>query len=197
MRLFARHSGLDATLDETTTLNFRRLLKTHGQATKMLEAVNSRLARNGQSLRAGTIVNATIIHAPSSTKNAHKARVPQMHQTRKGKQWYFGMKVHIAVDEFSGQVHYVKCTAANVSEMTVTHELLHGKEDSLFGDSGYTGADARAELSNCKATFFIAAKRSKVKAIGNARDRKQVECRERCKSSLRTKVEHPFRAIKR
>lgn len=87
MRLFARHSGLDAIPDETTTINFRRLLKTHVLAAKMLEAVNSHLARNGQSLRAGTIVNATIIHAPSSTKSANKARDPQIHQTRKGKQW--------------------------------------------------------------------------------------------------------------
>lgn len=107
------------------------------------------------------------------------------------------MKEHIGVDEFSGLVHHVKCTAANVSEVTVTYELLNGKEDSVFGDSGYTGADTRAELSNCKATFFIAAKRSKVKAICNARDRKQVECRERCKASLRAKVEQPFWEIKR
>ncbi len=171
MRLFARLSGLDAIPDETTTLNFRRLLEKHGLAAKMLEAVNAHLARKGQSLRAGTIVDATIIHAPNSTKNADQARDPEMHQTRKGNQWYFGMKAHIGVDEFSGLVHHVKCTAANVGDVTVTHELLHGKEDCVFGDSGYTGADKRTELSDCSATFFIAAKRSKVKAIGNARAR--------------------------
>ncbi|WP_414490259.1 IS5 family transposase [Stenotrophomonas maltophilia] len=197
MRLFARLSGLDAIPDETTILNFRRLLEKHGLAAKMLEAVNAHLARKGQSLRAGTIVDATIIHAPSSTKNADQARDPEMHQTRKGNQWYFGMKAHIGVDEFSGLVHHVKCTAANVGDVTVTHELLHGKEDCVFGDSGYTGADKRTELSDCSATFFIAAKRSKVKAIGDAREREQVERWESCKASLRAKVEHPFRVIKR
>ncbi|OBU47860.1 MULTISPECIES: IS5 family transposase [Stenotrophomonas] len=197
MRLFARLSGLDAIPDETTILNFRRLLEKHGLAAKMLEAVNAHLARKGQSLRAGTIVDATIIHAPSSTKNADKARDRQMHQTRKGNQWYFGMKAHIGVDEFSGLVHHVTCTAANVGDVTVTHELLHGKEDCVFGDSGYTGVEKRTELSGCSATFFIAAKRSKVQAIGNARERRQVERWESCKASVRAKVEHPFRVIKR
>lgn len=91
----------------------------------------------------------------------------------------------------------MKCTAANVGDVTVTHELPHGKEDCVFGDSGYTGADKRTELSDCSATFFIAAKRSRVKAIGNAREREQVERWESCKASLRAKVEHPFRVIKR
>lgn len=196
MRLFALLSGLDVIPDETTIPNFRRLLDKHGFAAKMLEAVNAHLVRKGQSLRAGTIVDATIIHEPSSTKNADKARDPEM-QTRKGNQWYFGMKAHIGVHELSGFVHHVKCTAADVSDVTLTDALLHGKEDCVFGDSGYTGADKRAELSNCKATFFIAAKRSKVKAIGNARERKQVERWESWKASLRAKVEHPFRVIKR
>lgn len=118
MRMFARLSGLDVIQDETTILNFRRLLEEHG-----LEAVNAHLARKGQSLRAGTIVDATIIHAPSSTKNATKARDPEMHQTRKGNQWHFGMKAHIGVDELSGLVHHVKYTAANVSDVTVTDTL--------------------------------------------------------------------------
>jgi IS5 family transposase len=100
MRLFARLSVLDAIPDETTILNFRRLMETHGLAARMLEADNAHLARKGQSLRAGTIVDATIISAPSSTKNADKARDPEMHQTKKGNQWYFGMKAHIGVDEF-------------------------------------------------------------------------------------------------
>lgn len=138
-----------------------------------------------------------IIHAPSSTKNAGKERDPEMHQTRKGNQWYFGMKAHIGVDEFSGLVHHVKCTAANVGEVTVTHELLRGKEECVFGDSGYTGAYKRAELADCKAAFFIAAERSRVKAISNTRERKQVERWETCKASLGAKVEHPFRTIKR
>ncbi len=169
LRRFAQLGGLDNVPDETTILNFRRLLETHGIAARMLEAVNAHLSRKGQSLRSGTIVDATLIAAPSSTKNADRARDPEMHQTKKGNQWYFGMKAHIGVDEFSGLVHHVQCTAANVADVTVTHALLHGKEDSVFGDSGYTGAEKRDELQSCEAAFFIAAKRSTIQAIGNKR----------------------------
>ncbi|PUF01684.1 MULTISPECIES: IS5 family transposase [Gammaproteobacteria] len=197
LRRFARLGGLDNVPDETTILNFRRLLETHGLAARMLEAVNAHLARKGQSLRSGTIVDATLIAAPSSTKNADHARDPEMHQTRKGNQWYFGMKAHIGVDEFSGLVHHVHCTAANVADVTVTHTLLHGKEDSVFGDSGYTGADKRDELQTCKAAFFIAARPSTTQAIGNNRERAREQRWEHFKASVRAKVEHPFRVIKR
>ncbi|WP_031423942.1 IS5 family transposase [Xanthomonas euvesicatoria] len=197
LRRFAQLGGLDDIPDETTILNFRRLLETHGLAGRMLEAVNAHLARKGQSLRSGTIVDATLIAAPSSTKNADHARDPEMHQTKKGNQWYFGMKAHIGVDEFSGLVHHVHCTAANVADVTVTHALLHGKEDSVFGDSGYTGADKREELQTCKAAFFIAAKRSTLQAIGNKRERAREQRWEDFKASVRAKVEHPFRVIKR
>ncbi len=163
----------------------------------MLEAVNAHLQHQGRSLRAGTIVDATIIHAPSSTKNADKARDPKMHQTKKGNQWCFGMKAHIGVDEFSGLVHHVKCTAANVGDVTVTHELLHGKEDCVLGDSGYTGADSRAELEASKAAFLITKKRGKVKGIKDARERQQHERGESCSASMRAKLEHSFRVIKR
>ncbi|MEA0849837.1 IS5-like element IS1646 family transposase [Xanthomonas campestris] len=197
LRRFAQLGGLDNVPDETTILNFRRLLETHGLAARMLEAVNAHLARKGQSLRSGTIVDATLIAAPSSTKNADHARDPEMHQTKKGNQWYFGMKAHIGVDEFSGLVHHVHCTAANVADVTVTHTLLHGKEDSVFGDSGYTGADNREELQDCKAAFFIAARRSVLQAIGNKRERTREQRWEHFKASVRAKVEHPFRVIKR
>ncbi|MEB1157548.1 IS5-like element IS1646 family transposase [Xanthomonas campestris pv. campestris] len=197
LRRFAQLGGLDNVPDETTILNFRRLLETHGLAARMLEAVNAHLARKGQSLRSGTIVDATLIAAPSSTKNADHARDPEMHQTKKGNQWYFGMKAHIGVDEFSGLVHHVHCTAANVADVTVTHTLLHGKEDSVFGDSGYTGADKREELQDCKAAFFIAARRSVLQAIGNKRERTREQRWEHFKASVRAKVEHPFRVIKR
>ncbi|MCC5045460.1 IS5 family transposase [Xanthomonas campestris] len=197
LRRFAQLGGLDDIPDETTILNFRRLLETHGLAARMLEAVNAHLARKGQSLRSGTIVDATLIAAPSSTKNADHARDPEMHQTKKGNQWYFGMKAHIGVDEFSGLVHHVHCTAANVADVTVTHTLLHGKEDSVFGDSGYTGADKREELQDCEAAFFIAAKRSVLQAIGNKRERAREQRWEHFKASVRAKVEHPFRVIKR
>ncbi|WP_341808962.1 IS5-like element ISXo1 family transposase [Xanthomonas oryzae pv. oryzicola] len=197
LRRFAQLGGLDNVPDETTILNFRRLLETHGIAARMLEAVNAHLSRKGQSLRSGTIVDATLIAAPSSTKNADRARDPEMHQTKKGNQWYFGMKAHIGVDEFSGLVHHVQCTAANVADVTVTHALLHGKEDSVFGDSGYTGAEKRDELQSCEAAFFIAAKRSTIQAIGNKRARAWAERWKHFKASVRAKVEHPFRVIKR
>ncbi|MEB1360393.1 IS5 family transposase [Xanthomonas campestris] len=197
LRRFAQLGGLDNVPDETTILNFRRLLETHGLAARMLEAVNAHLARKGQSLRSGTIVDATLIAAPSSTKNADHARDPEMRQAKKGNQWYFGMKAHIGVDEFSGLVHHVHCTAANVADVTVTHTLLHGKEDSVFGDSGYTGADKREELQDCEAAFFIAAKRSVLQAIGNKRERAREQRWEHFKASVRAKVEHPFRVIKR
>ncbi|AMU99641.1 IS5 family transposase [Xanthomonas citri] len=197
LRRFAQLGGLDDIPDETTILNFRRLLETHGLAARMLEAVNTHLARKGQSLRSGTIVDATLIAAPSSTKNADHARDPEMHQTRKGNQWYFGMKAHIGVDEFSGLVHHVHCTAANVADVTVTHALLHGKEDSVFGDSGYTGADKRQELRDCQAVFFIAARPSTMRSIGNTRERAREQRWEHFKASVRAKVEHPFRVIKR
>ena len=115
MRRFAQLGGLDKIPDETTILHFCRLLETHGLAAKMLAKVNAHLDRAGLSLRAGTIVDATIIAAPSSTKNKDGERDPQMHQTKKGNQWYFGMKADIGVDEDSGLVHHVECTAANVT----------------------------------------------------------------------------------
>jgi IS5 family transposase len=123
------------------------LLETQGLAAKMLESVNAHLARKGQSLRAGTIVDATLIHAPSSTKNADKARDPEMHQAKKGKPWYFGMKAYISVDEFSGLVHHVKCTAANVSDVTVAIvDERHGRwpQPSVMFISG-----SRCSTSDC------------------------------------------------
>lgn len=197
MRHFARLGGLENIPDETTILNFRRLLETHDLAPQVLERVNAHLARKGQSLRAGTIVDATIIAAPSSTKNADGERDPEMHQTKKGNQWHFGMKAHIGVDEESGLVHHVECTAANVNDVTLVHKLLHGKEDTICGDSGYTGADKREDLQDVKAAFWIAEKPSKLRAMKNKRERRYAERWERFKASVRAKVEHPFRVVKR
>ncbi|UKR53540.1 IS5 family transposase [Xanthomonas fragariae] len=198
LRRFAQLGGLDNVPDETTILNFRRLLETRGLAARMLEAVNAHLARKDQSLRSGTIVDATLIAAPSSTKNADHARDPEMHQTKKGKQYYFGMKAHIGVDDVSGLVHHVECTAANVADITQAHKLLHGKEDTLSGDSGYTGLDKRAEMARKrKLRYLIAEKPSKLKQIKNARELQWTQRWEHTKASLRAKVEHPFRVIKR
>ena len=197
MRRFARLSGLDNVPDETTILNFRRLLETHGLAESIFERVNAHLARKGQSLKAGTIVDATIIAAPSSTKNQDGERDPEMHQTKKGNQWHFGMKAHIGVDEESGLVHHVECTAANVNDVTQVHKLLHGKEDTVCGDSGYTRAGKREELADVEVAFWIAEKSSKLRAMKNKRDRHYAERWERHNASLRAKVEHPFRVVKR
>jgi len=197
MRRFARIGGLDAIPDETTILNFRRLLETHGLAGKLFKQVNAHLQRKGLSLRSGTIVDATIIAAPSSTKNREGERDPQMRQTKKGNQWFFGMKAHIGVDEESGLVHHVECTAANVADVTQVHKLLHGKETTICGDSGYTGADKREELQHVDAGFWIAEKPSKLRAMKNRRERRYAERWERYKASVRAKVEHPFRVIKR
>ena len=120
-----------------------------------------------------------------------------MHQTKKGNQWHFGMKAHIGVDEASGLVHHVACTAANEADVTQVHKLLHGKEDTICGDSGYTGADKREELQGVEAAFWIAEKPSKLRALKNKRKRKYAERWEHFKASLRAKVEHPFRVVKR
>ncbi|HEX7112641.1 MAG TPA: IS5 family transposase [Mizugakiibacter sp.] len=197
MRRFAPLGGLDAIPDETTILNFRPLLETHGLAEKLFQQVNAHLQRKGLSLRSGTIVDATIINAPSSTKNQDGERDPEMHQTRKGNPWYFGTKAHIGVDDVSGLVHHVACTAANVSDVTQAHTLLHGEEDTVCGDSGYTGAEKREELRDVAAAFLIAEKPSKPRAMKNQRERRYAERWERHKASLRAKVEHPFRVIER
>lgn len=197
MRQFAQLGGLEEIPDETTILNFRRLLESKHLAGASLTQVNAHLARKGLSLRAGTIVDATIINAPSSTKNSDGKRDPEMHQTKKGNQWFFGMKAHIGVDEYSGLVHHAHCTAANVGDVTQVQHLLHGKEQEIYGDSGYAGADNRDELQEVKATFFIAEKPSRIRAMKSSRDRRNA-CRwEHFKASVRAKVEHPFRVIKR
>lgn len=197
MRRFAQLGGLADIPDETTILNFRRLLETHGLAEKLFERVNAHLQRKGLSLRSGTIVDATIISAPSSTKNRSGERDPEMHQAKKGNQWFFGMKAHIGVDDASGLVHHVECTAANVSDVTQVHKLLHGEEDVVFGDSGYTGAEKRDELKDSDSVFLIAEKPSKIKAMKTKREQQQARTLERLKASVRAKVEHPFRVIKR
>lgn len=197
MRQFTQLGWLEEIPDETTILNFRRLLEKHQLAGAMFKQSNAHLARKGMSLRAGTIVDATIINASSSTKNGEGERDPEMHQTKNGNQWYFGMKVHIGVDEHSGLVHHAHCTAANVGDVTQLQYLLHGREEEVYGDSGYTGAENRAELQDIKAAFLIAEKPSKLRAIRNKRGQKQARRWEHFKASIRAKVEHPFRVVKR
>jgi IS5 family transposase len=183
--------------DETTLLKFRRRLERHGLAAQMLAAVNAHLADRGLLLREGTIVDATIIHAAPSTKNRARARDPEMHQTRKGNQWYFGMKAHIGVDRDSGLVHTVVGTAANVADVTQTAALLHGQEQVVHGDAGYTGADKREELADCRASWNIAERRGKVKAMLEGPLKQITEEIETLKAKVRARVEHPFRVVKR
>ncbi|XUP36464.1 IS5 family transposase (plasmid) [Xanthomonas axonopodis pv. vasculorum] len=198
MRRFARIGGLDEVPDETTILNFRHLLEHHDLARKLFNRMNAHLSRKGQSLRGGTIVDATIIAAPSSTKNKDGERDPDMRQTKKGNQYYFGIKAHIGVDDASGLVHHVECTAANAADITQAHKWLHGKEDTVSGDSGYTGLDKREEMERKRMLrYLIAEKPSKLKQIKNKRELKRAKRWEHTKASLRAKVEHPFRVIKR
>ena len=194
LRQFA-HVRMSAIPDESTLLNFRHLLERHDLAPKILEAVNADLSRKGLLLRRGTMVDATIIAAPSSTKNAEKARDPEMHQTKKGNQWHFGMKAHIGVDVESGLVHTVTTTAANAADVTQTEHLLHGSEEVVFADAGYTGAEHRVERKDI--SWYVAAKRGQVKAIANEAVREATQDLETLKARVRARVEHPFRVVKR
>ena len=135
----------EALPDETTILNFRHLLERHDLGAGLFEEINAHLASRGHRLRTGTIVDASIIEAPSSTKNRRRGRDPEMHQTRKGKQWYFGMKAHIGVDAGSGLAHSVVTTAATASDVTQAGALLHGAETTAWGDAGYQGVEKRLE----------------------------------------------------
>ena len=195
MRAFAGLSLSRAIPDESTILNFRHLLEDNDLAPEILGRVNAYLARKGLLLKRGSIVDATIIAAPSSTKNADGERDPEMHQTQKGNQWHFGMKAHIGVDADSGLVHTVTATAANEADIEQVEELLHGKEEVVHADSAYTGADKRLERKGLR--WEIAAKRGKVKAMQEGREKRAIEKREKRKASIRAKVEHPFRVIKR
>ena len=185
-----RFAGLSLTRgsvpDETTILNFRRLLETYDLAPKVLAAVSTHLAQQGLLLRPGTIVDATIIHAPSSTKNRDHARDAEMHQTKKGPQWYFGMKAHIGVDEESGLVHTLTTPAANAADVTEIANLLHGKERSVWADAGDTSAEQR-----------MPAKRGRIKALPEGPYKKAAQHVESLKAEVRARVEHPYRVLKR
>ena len=148
--------GVDVVPDESTILRFRHLLEQHGLSQRILETVNRILTERGLMLKSGTIVDATLIAAPSSTKNARRERDPEMHQTKKGNQWYFGMKAHVGVDAETGLVHTVVATAANVSDVTQAHRLLHGQETDVFADAGYQGVDKRAENQGKQVAWHVA-----------------------------------------
>lgn len=192
--------GADALPDESTILRFRHLLEKHGLAARMFETVRSILLERGLMLKAGTAVDATIIAAPSSTKNKTGTRDPQMHQTKKGNQWHFGMKAHIGVDAASGLVHTVTTTAANAHDVTQAHKLLHGDERDVFADSGYRGAHKRQQVKDAhpSVNWHVAMMPGKRRELEQTDEVDQLlEQIERIKARIRAKVEHPFRVIKR
>ena len=196
-REFARlDAGMSRLPDESTILRFRHLLESHNLSPKLLATINALLADKGLLLKAGTAVDATLIAAPSSTKNQSGERDPEMHQTKKGNQWHFGMKAHIGVDAESGLVHTVIGTAANVNDVTQGHALLHGEETEVFADAGYQGAMKRPEATGVE--WHVALRPGKRRALDRSRASHQLmDQLETLKASIRAKVEHPFRVIKR
>jgi IS5 family transposase len=200
MPVFREFAGLDDGVsrlpDESTILRFRHLLERHDLAGDMLRVVNDILQAKGLMMKKGTVVDATLISAPSSTKNASGERDPEMKQTRKGNNWYFGMKAHIGVDADSGLVHTVVGTAANVNDLNVAGQLLHGQERDAFADAGYRGVHKRPEAVG--PAWHVAMRPGLRRRLnpflpGDVR----TERLERLKASIRAKVEHPFRVLKR
>ena len=182
--------------DATTLLKFRHLLEAHHLTESIFAAINAHLAERGLFLREGTIVDATLISAPPSTKNRGGKRDSEMHQTKKGKQWHFGMKVHIGADAQSGLVHTLIGTAANVHDVTQAQALLHGDETDVFGDAGYLGVEKREENLALPLTWHIAMRPSKRKALPKTTAGELMEKLEHAKASIRAKVEHPFHVVK-
>ena len=184
--------GREPVPDETTICKFRHLLEAHDLGARLFELIGDHLEEAGLKIRTGTIVDATIIDAPSSTKNKDKARDPEMHQTKKGNQWYFGMKAHIGVDSQSKMIHAVAATAANVHDSQVLEDLLHGDETRVWGDSAYSGQGDVLRKCAPGATDFTIRKGSRGRPLSEAD-----KSRNRTKSKVRAKVEHPFLILKR
>jgi IS5 family transposase len=190
--------------DKTTILTFRHLLEKHGLGEQVFETVKAHLSARGMTMRQGTIVDATLIAAPSSTKNKEGKRDPEMHQTRKGNQWYhrfaegyaYGMKVHAGVDKDSGLIHSVVVTAANVHDLTPAADLLHGEEEVVYADAGYQGIAKRPEMAGKATEFRIAMRPGKRRALPETPEGRLQDLIETAKAHIRSKGEHPFRVIK-
>jgi IS5 family transposase len=195
---------LQAVPDATTLLKFRRLLEDNELTQAIFAEVNSQLEQAGLLLREGTLVDATIIAAPSSTKNKDHQRDPEMASTKKGNQYHFGMKAHTGVDADSGLVHSLHTTAANEHDITQAHELLHGQESMVFADAGYIGLSKREEIVQAQAQgqirqdleFWVAQKRGKVDKIANEALKTVTKALEKAKAQIRARVEHPYHVIK-
>ena len=186
--------GRERVPDATTLLNFRHLLEHHQIGAALFAKVGELLLANGMKLSGGTIVDATLIAAPPSTKNLEQSRDPEMHQSKKGNQWYFGMKLHVGADSQSGLIHSASVTAGNVHDSQELHNLLHGKETRLYGDSAYRGEKQRQRLKDIapKAKDFTNKRAYKNRPLTDS-DKET----NRRKSSVRSKVEHPFLTLKR
>jgi len=191
-----RFAGVDlgraAAPDETTILNFRHLPEAHDLCGGMLDVVNLYLESRGIRIGTGTIVDASIIHAPSSTKNATGERDPEMHQTKKGNQWYFGMKAHIGVDAKEGHVHSLCSSAASVADKHMLPDLLHGEERKVWGDGAYQGRGEVIRQAAPQAQDMTSRRTRYKDFVDEAQRRKN-----RAKAKIRAKVEHPFRILKR
>ncbi|MCC4118782.1 IS5 family transposase [Aromatoleum toluclasticum] len=193
MRRFARLDlADDAMPDETTILNFRHLLEQHGLTAQMMNVINDVLTDKGLLLKGGTMVDATIIHAPPSTKNQAKQRDPDMHQTKKGKQWYFGMKIHVGADVNSGLTHTVSVTPANSSDISQLPHLLREDDRAVFGDKGYVNNTLKRLARKAGVFWGVSLKASKQHPLTEANKRFNHKM-----SSIRARVEHVFRVIKR
>lgn len=197
---FRRFAGIDMVEDripdETTILNFRHLLEENRIAEQILETVNQSLREKGVMLKEGTILDATIINAPSSTKNKKGERDPEMHSVAKGNQWFFGMRCHIGVDAASGLVHSVVSTAANVHELNTAADRIHGEERVIYGDSGHIGIEKREAFKDCDAEMRIAMKPGQRRVLPDTPEGRLLDLMEAAKAHVRAKVEHPFRIIK-
>ena len=197
MRRFA-YLSLDKSIpDHTTIMKFRHLLEKHYLGRQIFDAINQFLEESGLLMKEGSSIDATILEAPSSTKNKNNQRDPEMHQTKKGNQWHFGMKAHIGVDVQTGLTHTFTTTSANEHDLNQAHNLLHGEEKYIFADSGYRGAQKREELKGTTAEWYIAEQPSKVKKFKEHPRINKVAIKiEYLKASVRAFVEHPFRIIK-
>ena len=184
--------GREPVPDETTMCRFRHLLEERGLGRRLFAEVQQHLAAKGLKIATGTIVDATIINAASSTKNASKARDPEMHQTKKGNQWYFGMKAHLGIDSRTKLIHAVVATPANTADSRVLPELLHGKETRVWGDQAYRGQRAVIRRKAPRARDFTN-RRYRQRGVVNPVER----AKNRTKSKVRAKVEHAIGVIKR
>lgn len=198
---FCEINSPDEVPDGDTIGRFRNILMKHDLQKKIFDIVLEQITKRGLILKKGTIVDSTFIEAPSSTKNKKKERDPEAHSSKKGNTWHFGYKAHIGVDEDTGLVHHVKTTSANVHDVTVVSDLLHGEEETMHGDSGYIGAEKRPEAirknkQGKKIKYIICRKRSSIKKLSKS-GQYAAKKREHQKSSVRCKVEHVFAVVKK